>query len=401
MPFNRKFVNVIGSGFAGIECALFLASHGVKVHVFDSGKVFEKDVYEEELTLKKEKSVTLLKKELSFLGSPLIREQERCFLSEKEVLLFGKRLLQESENIKIIEACVHELNPNEINIIATGSYTDEGMTNLLISKLGGMLCHATMPLYPIFENRGNVDKKIDEIQNVGLQYEEYLNLVNSIIEQLNILQPKKEDLVKGSLERLALNGRDEIRNFCLRPVITGCDEEKPYATIKLKRSDKGYLGLGLATRLPRASQQQIFDKVLLKHGYELAKEGKILNVCHICSPFTVNEFHRALNHENLFFAGSILGISGYVDCIASGLYTALNVLKYIQEREMIDFPRNTAIGKMVRAINNKDRIMGQFVEDYKIFSDEDLNKTNIIESIAKNSFLALEKYREVYNGKYV
>ena len=127
----------------------------------------------------------------------------------------------------------------------------------------------------------------------------------------------------------------------------------------------------------------------------------MLKVCQISSPYVVNLYHQSLAHKNIFFAGSILGISGHIDCIASGLYTALCVLKYVQERAMVDLSPLTAIGKMVKMIATQDRILGGFLEDYQIFSNADLEKDNIVDLFAKRSLDELAKFKENYNGNYV
>lgn len=400
MPFNRKFVNIVGAGFAGIECALFLANHGVKVHIFDSGKIFEKDVFDENSSPVKEKTKILLIKELERLGSPLIREGELGGLSEKEILLLGKRLLQEHENIKVINACVHELNPNEVTVIATGSYTDEGMSDFLVKSFGGMLCSSYMPLYPIFQKSGRgLDERFGNLL-LGLSYDEYLKFINSVLDEIREGDILEKDMFSGTIEKLVFENKTALRDFSLRPVISKKNTH-PYATIKFVKNDRGLLGVGLASSLSREAQERIFSNINFLKDAPLVSEGKMLKVCQISSPYVVSHFHQSLTDKNIFFAGSILGISGYVDCIASGLYTALNVLKYVREDEMVKLSNKTAIGKMAEVIATEDRIMGGFLEDYHIFSKSDLEKENIDDEFASRSLKELANFKEDYNGKYV
>lgn len=400
MPFNRKFVNIVGAGFAGIECALFLANHGIKVHIFDSGKIFEKDVFDKNSTLIKEKTKILLIKELARLGSPLVREGELQGLSEKEILLLGKQLLQENENIKVINACVHELNPNEVTVIATGSYTDEGMSDFLIKSFGGMLCSSYMPLYPTFDKSGKgLDERFGN-KLLGLSYEEYIRFINSVLDEIRQGNVLEKDMLSGTIEKLVFENKTALRDFALRPVISNKDDH-PYATIKFAEKGGCLLGIGLATSLPRGSQEKIFSNVKFLADAPLIGEGKMLKVCQISSPYVVSNFHQSLTNSNIFFAGSILGISGYIDCIASGLYTALNVLKYVREDEMVKLSNKTAIGKMAEVIATEDRIMGGFLEDYHIFSNDDLEKENIDEEFARQSLKELALFKEDYNGKHV
>lgn len=400
MPFNRKFVNVVGMGFAGIECALFLANHGIKVHIFDSGKVFEKDVFAQDTTLVKEKNKFLLTEELAILGSPLILEGERKGLTQREILELGKKLLLENENVRVINACVHELNPSEVTIITTGSYTDEGMSDFLIKKFGGMLCKAHMPFYPIFQVDGSGLDEMYGNKLLGLSYDEYIKLINSVLDELRENEIDPDEMIDGTIEKLVFEGKNSLRDYSLRPIISK-NNDRPYATIKFIQRENGLLGVGLASSLPKVSQERIFSNVQFLKNASIINEAKMLKVCQISSPYVVSEFHQALTYKNIFFAGSILGISGYVDCIASGLYTALNVLKYFNEDKMVKLSNKTAIGKMAEVIATEDRVMGGFLEDYHIFSKSDIEKENIEKELLGRSIEELANFREDYNGKHV
>lgn len=400
MPFNRKFVNIIGAGFAGIECALFLANHGVKVHIFDSGKIFEKDVFDENISLTKEKTQELLVKELEKLGSPMIREGKLKGLSEEEILLLGKRLICEHPNIKVINTCVHELNPYEVTIIATGSYTDEGMSDFLVRYFGGMLCHSHMPLYPIFKKDGVELEERNGFKLLGLSYDGYIKFIDAIIAQVQEIGLEEEQMISGTMEKLVFDSKNSLRDFALRPILTERDKA-PYATLKFGQNDKGLLGVGLASTLPLNCQEKIFSNIEYLRNAPLVATAKMLKVCQISSPYVVSEFHQSLINKNIFFAGSILGITGYVDCIASGLYTALSVFKYVRDCEMVKLSSLTAIGKMAEMIATQERIMGGFLEDYQIFSNAEIEKEDIVDLFAKRSFDQLAQFKEDYNGKYV
>lgn len=399
MSFNRKFVNVIGCGFAGIECALFLASHGIKVHVFEGGKVEERDVYDEKSSAVKKLTEELLVRELERLGSPLIKEGRLNGFNERGIISLGKRLLEEHPNVKIISASIHEINPHEVTVIATGSYTDEGMSEFLVRNFGGMLCHSFLPIYPVFDCDGNGLYKRGDNLLLGLSYEDYLKFINGVVDEIRQKGLEKEALPPRSLERLVYEGKNALRDFSLRPVLVG--NEKPYASIKFSKTENGLVGVGLASTLPRASQERIFSNIDYLKDCRLISKGRMLKICQISSPYMVSEFHQSLMNKNIFFAGAILGISGYVDCIASGLYTALNVLKYVQERAMVKLSNKTAVGKMAEVISSQDRKNGGFLEDYQIFSKEDLKNKDIVNIFARRSMVELAIFKEEYNGKYV
>lgn len=397
--FNRKFVNIIGTGVAGIECALFLANHGIKVHVFDCGEDFARDVYYPCDNPIKEGTTKLLIKELQRMGSPLICEGTLKGMREEEILALGKEMLASHENVKMFSACVRELNPSEVTVIATGN-AQGGISEFLIEHLGGMLCSTYIPLYPIFDISANDLPQRQNYKLLGLEYDEYITFINSVIDEVRLNNLAKKDLKGATIEKLVFDSKNALRDFALRPVISD-ENARPYATIKFVEHDRGLLGVGLASDLPRQSQERMFKKINFLSNASLVLPAREIKVCQISSPFVVNKFHQALTWENLFFAGEILGISGYVDHIASGLYTALSVYKYFQEKRFVPFPKLTAIGKMAEVIASEEKTCGGFLEDYHIFSKEDIKDSQMVDLLAGRSMIELAKFKEEYNGKHV
>ena len=152
-----QLVNVTGSGYAGIECALFLAGHGIKVHLFDDEKTYQFDELSQKFecnsTKKRKIFEKVLFKELRLFGSPLARIEvsDDEFLTTKhcmEMFRRGKELLLNNPNVQIFQTNIHEINPNEITVIATGHSTNERLMNFLSYYFGNMNCFSKMMIYP-------------------------------------------------------------------------------------------------------------------------------------------------------------------------------------------------------------------------------------------------------------
>jgi len=109
-------------------------------------------------------------------------------------------------------------------------------------------------------------------------------------------------------------------------------------------------------------------------------------------------------NNNIFFAGSILGIEGAIDSIATGLATAININKYFNDYQMQPLPKETCIGTIERKMISSKEIKPQvFLDDYGFLSnEEDLTKEDIVERYFQRSVMNLEKFKERYkNGKHV
>lgn len=414
MRFNRSFINVIGCGYAGIECALFLAGHGHKVHIFDACKEYKDYCNDCDFAKKREVNEALLSRELSLLGSPLIKAEEQLLLKGynkkdlPEILLeIGKDMIKHNENIEYFEACVHEINPKEVTIIATGPNTDKKMFDFLLKQFGSMRCFSHMPVYPVLkkidESRLLQKEFDDEFLYLPLNYQEYINFINHIVKGLNEeIDEKDFKLVENTMEDLVDKGKDNLKNYAMMPVLLKEINEKPYAVLKLRKTEKGFRIEEISSKFDLINQMQVFSSL---NGFEnsiIVKKADALDICFLNSRYVVNQFHQCFQNENIFFAGSILGITGYVDCIASGLYTALNVNKYFSDKQMIPLPRDSCIGMLAKRIVSSASIKPQpFIDDYGLI-DDNFEDEEIVSKTFRKSIDALAQFKEDYlNGKYV
>ena len=416
MSFYQRVVNVIGCGFAGIECALFLAGHGVKVHLFDDAKNYSCNCARckaERESEKEELWTGLLKRELLYLGSPLIKEEERlieggysgCIATK--VLQYGKELVKNSKNIEYFEACISQLNPKEINVIATGSNTDERLFQFLLHKYGSMRCFNKQLVCPIVtgidESYLKIKKGDSEHLYLPLSYSEYLKFVNTIIKVLNELGTDRH-FCEHTIEDLAWKGKDALRNFALMPVYLEDVSERPYAVLTLKKSERGYILEGISSQLDAASQNQIIKSL---KGFEravLEKKAEVEDAVYLNAKYVINEYNQSSQDKNIFFAGSILGLSNYYDCIASGFMTAMNVYKYYNDMHMLCLPGSSFLGLLSHKIISTSLLKENANrENYDIIETrDDYAKPSFIEKLFNRSVESLTRFKEEYlHGKHV
>ena len=410
MNYYMPTVNVIGCGYAGIECALFLSGHGIKVHIFDmhrdykcscnrcTGKIDTK----EEALMK-----SLLKSELLLLGSPLMREVERlenegypgCIAGK--LLQYGENLVKTSKNIEYIRAGISQINPREINVIATGSNTDDKMFEFLTDKFGSMRCFRHMQISPVIDNIDPSYCYQGEGQiYVPLSYDEYLTFVNSVIRILNSQGiAYNHKFMQNTIEELACRGRDAIRNYAFMPVYIE-NIDRPYAVVKLKKESRGYSIEGISSRLDKFSQLEIFKSIKAFKNIVLYRQADVEDAVYLNSRYVVNDFNQSLQDHNLFIAGSLLGLRGYIDAIASGLYTGMNVRNYVTGKKMLPLPKDSLIGRLAQKVTGANMIK----KNFKTLSYEELDEhgdlTNPIyfDSICNRSAQSLTRFKEVYTN---
>lgn len=413
-----QLVNVIGSGFAGIECALFLASHGIKVHLFDDGKEYKFDEIKRNIECnsprKRKIFEKVLLKELQLLGSPLARfkiEGEEEFGTEycQKLLQIGKEMIKNHPNIEIFATCVHQINPNEITVIATGNNTDERLIDFLIYYFGHMNCFRKIPIYPKFKDV-DMDKlyRIEGHENryyLPLDKEEYDKLIEEIDKVLEIeMQNKYFSLVENTMEWLVDKGEDNLRNYSMMPVFIPELDYKPYAVLKFKKTDTGLRLDEVSSKFNILGQEQVFKQLKGFENAKIVKKADIINSCLLNSKFIINQFNQSVINENIFFAGSILGIQGAIDSIATGLATAININKYYNDCQMQPLPKETCIGAIGRKMVATNEIKPQvLLDDYgMVEEDEKLSDDEVTEKMFEKSVKGLEKFKEMYrNGKHV
>lgn len=418
MGFRPQIVNVIGSGFAGIECALFLAGHGIKVHLFNSEKEKRDDFskYAEEIefyTSKKRKIFEkVLLKELEMLGSPLVRfamgqGTDIEYKNYENLLAYGKYMVKNNANIQIFPISIYQINPNEITVVATGNHTDERLMDFLQNFLEGMNCFKRIGVFPVFQdvNEEKMYKKSDSenIFYVPLNYEKYIRFINTIKYYSN---NAPEDFVfeEKTMEWLVEKGKDDLRNFAMRQVYIEGYNERPYAVLRVKKTEQGYTIEDVFSKFDKETQEDIFRCFEAFKDAKFVRKADIANICLLNSKFIINEFAQSIKNPHLFFAGSILGVDGAIDNIASGLATAIHINKYFNDYVIEKLPDKTCIGAIMKGLTSVDDLKAKFKYDDYGFLDkvQSIEEENIVEKLFEKSRVNLEEFKERYkHGKRI
>ena len=392
MFMKIEHVNVIGGGLAGCEAAYQIAKRGIKVKLYEMKPVKFSPAHSNENLAEivcsnsfKSNLLTnacgLLKEELRMLDSLLIRIADENSVPAGQALavdreIFAQRItekIEENPNIEIVKKEVTEINLDEINIIATGPLTSDELFKNISKIIGNEELHFYDAAAPIIE-KDSIDMNIAFIGdrygkgeadyiNLPMNKEEYESFWNELVnaEIVELHEFEKREIFEGCMpvEVMAQRGIDTLRYGPLKPV--GFDDprtrKRPYALVQLRQDNTAgtiYNMVGFQTNLKFGEQKRIFSMIPGLENADFVKYGVMHRNTFINSSKLLDSTFRMKNSKNIFFAGQITGVEGYVESIASGLIAGINVANQILKKDSLTFPNDTMIGALCNYISTEN-----------------------------------------------
>ena len=352
----------------------------------------------------------LLKEELRRLDSLLINIADECSVPAGQALavdreLFSRRvteIIENEDNINIIKCevgskhdsyfsgvCIEDLiDSGDVVVIATGPLTSDslfiGISNL-ISQDSLYFFDAAAPIidkssidfnvafdgnrydqekgkdenYDLWIERiNNIDEK--SYINLPMNEEEYekfvFELVNSDV--VNLHEFEKGEIFEGCMpiEVMASRGKDTLRFGPLKPV--GFDDprtgRRPYAVVQLRQDNfEGnlYNIVGFQTNLKYGEQKRLIQMIPGLNNVDIVKYGVMHRNTFINSPKLLNGSYNLRSNNNIYFAGQITGVEGYVESISSGMVVANNIISCFNGNGNFEYNKDTMIGALARYIS--------------------------------------------------
>lgn len=382
----NNYITIIGGGLAGCEAAYQVAKRGINVRLYEMKPVNFSPAHSSSNLAEivcsnsfKSNSITnacgLLKEELRKLDSLLIRIADETKVPAGQALAvdrenFSKRITEKIEknpNIEIIREEVGKIDSeNGIVIIATGPLTSEKMTNQILKitgKEGLAFYDAAAPIIEKESINFNIafygdryGKEGDSSYiNLPMNKEEYERFYNELVnaEIVTLHDFEKKEIFEGCMpiEIMAKRGEDTIRFGPLKPVgftdpRTGT---RPYAIIQLRQDNSEgtlYNMVGFQTNLKFGEQKRVFSLIPGLENAEFIKYGVMHRNTFINSPELLDNTYNLIRNPNIYFAGQITGVEGYVESIASGLVAGINAGLQYMKKEKQTFPKETVIGAL-------------------------------------------------------
>lgn len=391
----NDFVTVIGGGLAGSETAYQIAKRGIKVKLYEMKPEKFSPAHSNpnlaEIVCSnsfKSNSITnacgLLKEELRRLDSLLIKIADETKVPAGQALAvdreaFSKMVNEQIEsnpNIEVIhKECEKIESENGITVIATGPLTSKTMAEQIINLTGKERLAFYDAAAPIIE-KDSIDFNIafygdrygkegdSSYINLPMNKEEYLQFYNELVnaEVVTLHEFEKKEIFEGCMpiEIMAKRGEDTIRFGPLKPVgftdpRTGT---KPYAIIQLRQDNSEgtlYNMVGFQTNLKFGEQKRVFSLIPGLKNAEFVKYGVMHRNTFINSPELLDNTYNLKNNKNIYFAGQITGVEGYVESISSGLVAGINASLQYRKEEKKTFPKETVIGALADYIQTPNK----------------------------------------------
>ena len=383
-------INIIGGGLAGSECALYLANKGYKVNLYDiKGQsrtpAHHTNDYAEIVCSNslKSKDITtasgVLKQELTQLGCNLLEVAYQVQVPAGQALAIDRdkfssiitEKIKNHKNITLFCEDVGKFETNAITVIATGPLSTTNMCNAIKNVIGEDFLYfydAAAPIvsadsidmnkafYASRYNKGDAD-----YLNCAMNKEEYNTFYNELInaKTIELHDFEKKNIFESCMpiEIMAKRGVDAIRFGPLKPVgiFNPNSTEKPYAVVQLrKENEQGTMFnlVGFQTNLTFGEQKRVFSLIPGLEQAEFLRFGVMHTNNFVNFPKCLDVYSRLQVNPNIFIAGQLSGVEGYVESIASGLYCAINIDRMLQNKELISFSADTIIGGLYNYLVN-------------------------------------------------
>ncbi len=442
----ERQVIVIGGGLAGSEAALQIAKKGIKVKLYEMKpqkfSAAHSNVNLAEIVCSnsfKSNLITnacgLLKEELRRLGSYLISIADKTSVPAGQALavdreLFSKEvtnLIENNPNIEIVREELKEIPQNSYVVIATGPLTSEQLAQNIASLLGEKQLYFYDAAAPIIEkdsidfdiafygNRYEEERKKDEdinawLERIESQEKSYINLpmneeeynrfyeeiVNAEVVELHNFE--KREIFEGCMpvEVMAKRGKDTLRFGPLKPVgftdkRTG---KRPYAIVQLRQDNMEgtmYNIVGFQTNLKFPEQKRVFSMIPGLEKANFLKYGVMHRNTYINSTKLLDNTYCLKEKDNIYFAGQITGVEGYVESISSGLVAGINIANKILGKEKIIFPKETIIGALANYISTDNNKFQPMNANFGILPSLEKNIKDKKEKYANLAEISLKK----------
>ncbi len=387
-----KAVNVIGGGLAGVEAAWQAAQRGAKVRLYEMRPVAMTPAHRTDQlaeivcsnSLKTDQPGSapyLLKEELRRGASLVMEAADANKIPAGSALAvdrgeFSKYITQKIEahpNIEIIREEATAFSPDEVTVICTGPLTSEALT-LEIMKLTGddqlYFYDAIAPIVAADSINMDVAFKAarygrggDDYINCPFTKEEYDLFFDELINAKSVPLKRFEETKWFEaclpLEETARRGEMTLRYACMKP--KGLPDprtgKEPWAAVQLRQENQmadAYSLVGFQNHLRYPEQKRIIRLIPGLEKAEILQYGQIHRNTFINSPRMLNDGLQVERQKNLFFAGQITGVEGYVESVGTGWLAGINATRVLLDESIINAPSDSAIGSLCRYVANAE-----------------------------------------------
>lgn len=380
----KQKVRVIGAGLAGSEAAYQLAKRGYHVELYEMRPVkmtpahvtsnfaelvctnsFRSDALSN--------AAGLLKEEMRILDSVIVASADGSRIPAGSALAVDRdgfsekvmAVLNEFDNITLMREELTEIDPDIPTIVATGPLTSDSLSQSIAKLLDTDALYFYDAVAPIVDGETiNFDIAYRKSRYDKGDGKDYINCPMTKTEfdafhqavMAAELSPMRDfedvKVFEGCMpiEEMASRGPKTMTFGPLKPVgLEKPDGDRPYAVVQLRQDNAAgtlYNLVGFQTRIKWGDQKRIIQMIPGLENVEIVRYGVMHRNTFINAPKSLNAFYQMKDYPNLFFAGQITGVEGYIESAASGLYAALNMTQYLEGSSMLSLSKETIMGAM-------------------------------------------------------
>ena len=401
-------VKVIGAGLAGCEAVWQLVKHGIDVDLYEmkpvkyspahSNENFAELVCSNSLKADRiENACGLLKEEMRMFDSVMMDAADISRVPAGGALavdrdVFAKRITEKIKNhprVTVFNEEVTEINPDEYTIIATGPLTSDGLADEIKKITGSDELYFYDAAAPIVTEESidkdkvfkaaRYDKGTADYINCPMTKEEYTAFYNELItaETAPLKEFENQKVFEGCMpvEVMAKRGEQTLVFGPLKPVglvnpKTGKDDA--YAVVQLRQDNKEgtlYNLVGFQTNLKWGEQKRVFSMIPGLENAEFVRYGVMHRNTYINSTKLLDRTYQLKKNKNIYFAGQITGVEGYVESISSGLVAGINAVKQLRQEEKVEFSEYTMIGALAQYISTPNEKFQPMNANYGILPE--------------------------------
>lgn len=383
-------INVVGAGLAGCEAAYQIAKRNIKVKLFEmkpqkkspahNSDLFAELVCSNSLKANRISSAAgLLKEEMRQLDSLLLKCADSSKVPAGGALAVDRDKFSalvtdavlNNDNIEVLSDEVKFIPDDAITVIATGPLTSDALSDSIASRFGGCLhfFDAAAPIVTLdsidmdnafYESRYQKGDG-DDYLNCPLNKEEYEVFYDALVaaqraplHDFDVMDPK---VYEGCMpiEVMAQRGKDTIRFGPMKPVglVNPKTGHRPWAVLQLRKENisGSMLNLvGFQTNLKFNEQKRVFSLIPALKNAEFVRFGVMHRNTFLNSPKILNGDFSTKADKNLFFAGQITGVEGYMESASSGIVAGINAVNRCLNKSSVIFPDTTMIGSLSRYV---------------------------------------------------
>lgn len=382
-------VNVIGAGLAGVEAVHQLIKQGIPVRLYEMRPVKMTDAHESEYfaelvcsnSLRADglgNAVGVLKEEMRMNESIIMKFAEEHRVPAGGSLAvdrigFSKAVTEYISTHPLVEVIHEEVHsiPLGPTIIASGPLTSEPLSRSIQDLLNEDYFYfydAAAPIvtkesinFEIAYYKSRYDKGDAEYINCPMT-EEQFDLFYDALMNAEVVKPKdyEEKFFEGCMpfEEMARRGKQTLLFGPMKPVGLEKDGGKrSHAVVQLRQDNAVgtlYNIVGFQTHLKWPEQDRIIHMIPGLENAKIVRYGVMHRNCFICSPRYLKPTYQFIEREDLFFAGQMTGVEGYVESAQSGMVAGMNMVRYLHNQELLVFPRETVMGSLAYYITHGD-----------------------------------------------